>query len=427
MAARRAQTLRIFVLAVVTGFASPISQLSLSPYYGGLPATAYHSQLKVAGLCIASLTFAGLNVPSRSRLFKLIPLLAFSTPALQLIVSGFSNDLGPLYGPLITELITYFPLLILTLGAIISTLKTSLLHPGFSTAFSILGMYLCCSFSQVHDNYRSWLAHASLPVPVYQLLLSLAYAALIPSRYSFAAVVPIIHTIFFNPHFAGNIEIANAILGKESFQLLDRQQSLTGYISVLENVKDRYRVMRCDHSLLGGIWTHHAGEAIAHLREPVFAIFVVLEAVRLIKPAPIATPSSLGDDEHGSALVIGLGIGTTPAALIAHGINTTILEIDPVVHDFAVRYFDLPSNHTSVIKDAVRCIEEAREPSQLQEKYDYIVHDVFTGGAEPIALFTQEFLTSLKDLLKDDGVIAIVSTTITRKDHAELTMLELCR
>lgn len=42
-------------------------------------------------------------------------------------------------------------------------------------------------------------------------------------------------------------------------------------------------------------------------------------------------------------------------------------------------------------------------------KYDYIVHDVFTGGAEPIELFTVEFLEGLKSLLKDDGAIAIVS------------------
>ena len=39
--------------------------------------------------------------------------------------------------------------------------------------------------------------------------------------------------------------------------------------------------------------------------------------------------------------------------------------------------------------------------------YDYIVHDVFTGGAEPIELFTQEFLTGLRDLLTPEGTIAI--------------------
>lgn len=41
--------------------------------------------------------------------------------------------------------------------------------------------------------------------------------------------------------------------------------------------------------------------------------------------------------------------------------------------------------------------------------YDYMIHDVFTGGAEPIELFTLEFLVGLSDLLKWDGVIAIVN------------------
>jgi hypothetical protein len=37
------------------------------------------------------------------------------------------------------------------------------------------------------------------------------------------------------------------------------------------------------------------------------------------------------------------------------------------------------------------------------------VHDVFTGGAEPVDLFTLEFLQSLGRVLKPNGVIAIVS------------------
>lgn len=103
----------------------------------------------------------------------------------------------------------------------------------------------------------------------------------------------------------------------------------------------------------------------------------------------------------------GLGVGTTPSAFIAHGIDTTIVEIDPVVHHFATKYFDLPANHRSVISDAVAYASASVE---LGQKFDYIVHDVFTGGAEPIELFTYEFLTNLHSLLKPYGVIAIVSS-----------------
>jgi spermidine synthase len=92
--------------------------------------------------------------------------------------------------------------------------------------------------------------------------------------------------------------------------------------------------------------------------------------------------------------------------LIAHGIDTTIVEIDPVVYDFASKYFDLPANHTAVISDAV---PYASLSVGLGKQFDYIIHDVFTGGAEPIDLFTFEFLNDLRSLLRPNGVIAIVS------------------
>ncbi len=93
---------------------------------------------------------------------------------------------------------------------------------------------------------------------------------------------------------------------------------------------------------------------------------------------------------------------------MAHGIDTTVVEIDPVVHEFATKYFHLPSNHTAVIEDAVSYTARlASDPDG--RRFDYIVHDVFTGGAEPIPLFTLEFIQSLGALLTPNGVVAIVS------------------
>ncbi len=93
------------------------------------------------------------------------------------------------------------------------------------------------------------------------------------------------------------------------------------------------------------------------------------------------------------------------AALVGHGVNTTVVEIDPRVHDYAMEYFSLPANHTVVIENAVTFTKRA---SQVGLRYDYIIHDVFTGGAEPVDLFTVEFVRSLYSLLRPDGVVAIV-------------------
>ncbi len=86
------------------------------------------------------------------------------------------------------------------------------------------------------------------------------------------------------------------------------------------------------------------------------------------------------------------------------------MELDPVVHKFASKYFQLPSNHTSVIEDAVTYTSRLAA-DDTAARYDYIIHDVFTGGAEPIALFTLEFLQNLDTLLKPNGVVAIVRLT----------------
>lgn len=109
----------------------------------------------------------------------------------------------------------------------------------------------------------------------------------------------------------------------------------------------------------------------------------------------------------------GLGIGTAAGALIAHGIPTTALEIDPAVYDFATRHFGFPPNHTAVIRDAVSFVEDARGTPAQRGRYDYVIHDVFTGGAEPVELFTVEFLEGVRELMKEGGVIAIVSDLIS--------------
>jgi len=111
----------------------------------------------------------------------------------------------------------------------------------------------------------------------------------------------------------------------------------------------------------------------------------------------------------------GLGIGTAPKALLAHSIPTTILELDPLVHTYATKYFSLPVNHTAILSDAIPWVTSTaasissytptKDPPQ---RYTYILHDVFTGGSTPLPLFTHSFITALHTLLDPfGGVIAI--------------------
>lgn len=98
--------------------------------------------------------------------------------------------------------------------------------------------------------------------------------------------VPLLLLSFQNPHIIGPSGTAqlNHILRPEGYEIIDRQESITGYLSVIDNLRDGYRVLRCDHSLLGGEWRRYQDSHSRVLNEPIYAIFVILEAVRLIEP-----------------------------------------------------------------------------------------------------------------------------------------------
>ncbi|KAH8701819.1 spermine/spermidine synthase family protein [Talaromyces proteolyticus] len=399
--------IRAVVLLFLAAAFSVLSQLALAPVYGSTPAHVYHEVL-----CNIALV-AGLILKSHfPQLFhhdeKLLPVLLFSIPNIQSVLFQYSSHLGNPSGPLLTELVTTAPLLLLS-GSIASAFIGSLKLQRYGSSFwvPIVGAVL---FKSAHDTTQS-------TVPLYlgstlflttfglQIVLAVLYTVIISPKLTWLllALPSLLLSLTVNVHmpFERTATRLNSTLHESNYSLVDRQESLTGYISVLDNMEVGFRAMRCDHSLLGGEWTRRPTGYNPTASDPIYAVFTMLEAVRL---AESDSDSPRNKDSHSNALVIGLGIGTTPAALIQHGVNTTIVEIDPVVYKFALQYFHFPENHTAVIDNAVTFVENAR----LQSKqYEYIVHDVFTGGTEPIDLFTLEFMQGLYALLKENGIVAI--------------------
>lgn len=102
----------------------------------------------------------------------------------------------------------------------------------------------------------------------------------------------------------------------------------------------------------------------------------------------------------------GLGAGISAKALHRHGVDISIAEIDPAVYAFARDFFGVPSPSAGgvYLEDARQYLLRPNLP-----KFDYVIHDVFTGGAVPSSLFTIEFWGDLKRSLKSDGVLAVVS------------------
>jgi spermidine synthase len=142
-----------------------------------------------------------------------------------------------------------------------------------------------------------------------------------------------------------------------------------------------------------------------------------------------------------------------------HNISVTIVELDPLVYKYAREYFGLhrlqlkigpPEARSFVIdnsepssgKDGEIYLEDARkwvrrkaqalvrglpikDGNRKLEKYDYVIHDVFSGGSVPSHLFTMEFWSELKVLLRNNGVLAVVCHVWTSFDSLLMTFLEL--
>ncbi|KKA29208.1 hypothetical protein TD95_000954 [Thielaviopsis punctulata] len=393
----------VFLLFMM-GVSSAVSQLALSPTFGGIPSGIHHSKVTAAACFIGSAGSSLLSHSFKTDLAPLLPVIAIWIPALQFYLGGLSSALTATWGPLVVEAATLAPLLVVSAAQVAALLEGRSVRwlprwlgdslPGLLAFFFYNAVE---AYAAAHIPRLLGSSMVSSRVGL-QMLLASSYVLFAPSKLLLLALPALVHTAMFNTHLpsAAATAMLQAALEKDKWVLVDRKESLTGYISVLESIEQGFRIMRCDHSLLGGEWSKYRQGLVA---EPVYSVFVMLEAVRLvITKKPIL-------DSSAKALVIGLGIGTTPGAFITHGIDTTIVEIDPVVHEFAEKYFDLPTNHTSVIEDAVSYT--AGLAKTAPESFDYIVHDVFTGGAEPVPLFTLEFLQGLYDLLKPDGVIAI--------------------
>lgn len=335
----------------------------------------------------------------------MISIWAFWIPVVQTMLLHYSAYLGVNIGPLINGFVSCHSILILSAYATAEALDSdhSFTVLQSITRHGIASVLILLAYVLLQTNLRPLIngIMSNVPnlTPVHlQMGVAAGYSLLLPSKL-LLAIPGIAHTLYANPHF--RTSLTGDLLEAQNWTLVDRQWSNTGYISVLDSSELQYRLMRADHSLLGGEWllTTDRKEREGWLvPEPVYAVFSMLESVRLLRSSPEIP------DSQAQALVIGLGIGTAPKAFIGHGINTTVVELDPVVHSFATQYFDLPTNHTAVLKDAVSWVADA---AAGHHRYDFIIHDVFTGGAEPLSLFTTSFLHNLRSLLTPNGAIAL--------------------
>ncbi|KAK5170596.1 uncharacterized protein LTR77_005185 [Saxophila tyrrhenica] len=406
---RIALPMGILTLAAI---ASPVSQATLAPVFGAIPSAVNHQQALIASSLLGFLLYHFLPKPSAGTIGQALAAYSLWIPVVQTYLFPYSTILGPTWGPILLGFLSCHALVLPATYAAAETMSALNLSaragPYFAPVLSTsLGLLHLLSFERQFATILPGLASLSAaftPVKL-QLLIGSTFAYLFPSKLTILALPALAHTFLANPHFDSvrNMDVLNQQLALQNWTMLERTWSNTGYVSVLESSGMGYRVLRCDHSLLGGefLLTDERREREGWVvNESIYSVFETLEAVRLMEDEARA------GDADARALVVGLGIGTAPKAFLAHGIETTVVELDPVVHAYAQTYFGLPSNHISILRDAVSWASEAVTQEE-REKYDYVLHDVFTGGAEPLSLFTETFIRNLRSLLNPSGAIAI--------------------
>ena len=300
--------------------------LSLNPIYGSIPVsatiTATNSMVLYVGQIIALLTLhkAALQLSTFERPKLVIPniqdvnFLRFLAGMVCFIsiffpfVSRYSGQLGPTWGPWLHYYLGSFPILHLPLlrnedliveeikrkfklndpvrGTAVKELQKQVLvlsvilvHMPVTTIFqgiANLSLDAICKLAPMLLGQRGVLKDlvnaiwvSLLYVKTWGALRALFYVHLVIST---GSAFPALNTISLN-----------ATLQNAGYSLVARQESHTGYISVIDNLKDGFRVMRCDHSLLGGEWINKPADHPAVFNDPIYSIFVILEAVRLVE------------------------------------------------------------------------------------------------------------------------------------------------
>lgn len=302
--------LRAMCILELAAIYSPLSQLTLAPVYGSIPSSVYHHEITSV---IVLLTLTRSSLLSRFMPAKLeyyIPILASSIPLIQSYLFRYSTRLGVDFGPLVTEGFTYYPLLLMSTYSAARILLDAKIDQYLHAAMgsTILGLSTYGFFVLIRSKSSFLISQffalsATFTRVSLQCVVGALFTILSPSKLSLLAIPAMIHTTWFNPHFVSphTDALANSTLQATQWNLLERAESNTGYISVLENLDAGYRVLRCDHSLLGGEWlvTDERRSQGITTSEPIYSVFEILEAVRLVE-----TPHNALSDKEKSALVV---------------------------------------------------------------------------------------------------------------------------
>lgn len=192
-------------LIAVAAAASPISQLNLSPVYGSIPASQFHQSAVITTIALAFVTTLASRKHAHASYGRYVPVVAFWTQPIQYVLFQYSSHMGPVYGPLTTEALTYLPLLFLA----VCSASMYFSELDFSSVNSLIARSACAvagyiAFASVRRSTNAVLPQLMgttnfLTRSGLQLAVAIAFSVLSPSMHVLLAIPALMHTLLLNP------------------------------------------------------------------------------------------------------------------------------------------------------------------------------------------------------------------------------------
>ncbi|KAI9184419.1 hypothetical protein H9P43_003472 [Blastocladiella emersonii ATCC 22665] len=200
----------------------------------------------------------------------------------------------------------------------------------------------------------------------------------------------VVQSLFFSRHTVRVIEQPIAL--NNEYTLLEKR----GHVQVLADSARDVLFLRAGHSLLGGTY-RSSGDS-------VFSGFYYHDLHRLAVNRTIET-----DPAATRGLMIGYGVGTAASSYVTSGIPLDVVEIDAPVLEIARRYFELPKTPAGDDADIYWHIGDGRDFVERTRggTYDFVIHDVFTGGSLPEPMFTYATFAHIRRVLKPGGTLSV--------------------
>lgn len=400
----------LYLTVAVTGAAVMVIELLgtrlIAPFYGA-SLYVWSALISVTMIALATGYFTGGRWADRAKhgglytIIALAGLLTLAIPWLTRPVLLATDPLGLRLGAFTSALVLFFPSLTLLgmVGPFAIKLATAQLERlgasvgsmyAVSTVGSVLGTLILGFFLFPLVGSREILLATGL------ILLGLAAAvAWYERRYvgQKIAVLPcLVLSLLGLGIFVQARDAGQGALHQDKFELRAERESLYGWVRVVDQPGRDLRLLMSDASTIGAASIKTGANQLTY--QDIVQLF----------PALAATPIR-------RALLIGQGAGHMAMGLRdRYGIVTDTLEIDPAVAEAASEYFGFTPTGQQIIGDGRYVIRHLTGP------YDLIIHDCFTGGAEPAHLLTVETLTQLRQLLAARGLLALNFVAFARDE-----------